>query len=366
LDKYLAFSAEPRPRDFTAFVPRTARAIGGGGQRKHWGRRLAALALAIAVPAFAAPSEWQPFPSFMAEDAPAPEVVPMGFETPGESFPGSAFFYVEDPEFVPAEEVPAEDDAGLPDAAAARPFVLGGTQIDKARALQCMTMAIYYEAARESEDGQRAVAQVVLNRVAHPSYPANVCGVVFQGSERTTGCQFSFTCDGSLARQPQRSYWDRARKIAAAALAGSVYKPVGLATHYHTIWIHPYWADSLAQVGTIGAHRFYRWKGLAGLPGAFTAAYAGNEPLPAPKPRSPGAEPAAAADPVQLARIYEETHPIPAAHRVEYAPAIAPAPTYSAAIEAQGGDAQFTGSRLPESGTVRDEYARSGEWISTR
>jgi hypothetical protein len=72
------------------------------------------------------------------------------------------------------------------------------------------------------------------------------------------------------------------------------------------------------------------------------------------------------ADPVELARIYEQTHPLPAAHRAEAAPAIMPTPAYSAAIEAQGGDAQFTGGRLPESGSVREEYARSGEWISTR
>jgi hypothetical protein len=364
LTHFPARFAEQRPRDFTSRVPRKVRALGARGQRKHWGRRLAALALAIGVPAFAAPSEWHALPSFMTQEAEAPEVMPMDFETPGESFPGSAFFYIEDPEFIPAEDEPVEG-VELADTPAARPFFAGGSQIDKARALQCMTMAIYYEAARESADGQRAVAQVVLNRVAHPSYPNTVCGVVFQGSERTTGCQFSFTCDGALARQPQRSYWDKAQKIAAEALAGSVYKPVGLATHYHTIWIHPYWADSLNKIGEIGAHRFYRWKGMAGMPSAFTAAYAGNEPLAAPKPRS--AAPAPLADPIELARIYEETHPVPVAHRPEDAgQARAPAPVYSAAIEAQGGDTQFTGERLPTSGSVRDEYARSGEWISDR
>jgi hypothetical protein len=364
LDKSPAFFAEPRPRDFTARVPRKGRSAGEHGKRKHRGRSLIALAMAIAVPAFAAPGEWSPLPSFEEQAAVEP-VTPMGFETPGESFPGSAFFYVEDPEFIPAEDPLTDEEAALAETPAARPFLLGGTRIDKSRALRCMTMAIYYEAARESEDGQRAVAQVVLNRVAHPSYPDNVCGVVFQGSERSTGCQFSFTCDGSLARQPQRSYWDRAQKVAAAALAGSVYQPVGLATHYHTIWIHPYWADSLSKIGEIGAHRFYRWKGMAGMPGAFTAAYAGNEPLPAPKPKAPG-QTAPIADPVELARIYEATHPVPAAHRPETGPAAMPAPAYSAAIEAQGGDARFTGERLPASGSVREEYSRSGEWISTR
>ena len=65
--------------------------------------------------------------------------------------------------------------------------VLGASR-DPARSSarsQCLTEAIYYEARSESEDGQRAVAQVVLNRVRHPSYPNSVCGVVYQGSQRT-------------------------------------------------------------------------------------------------------------------------------------------------------------------------------------
>ncbi|MFD1958893.1 cell wall hydrolase [Novosphingobium panipatense] len=85
----------------------------------------------------------------------------------------------------------------------------------------------------------------MLNRVAHPAYPGTVCGVVYQGSERSTGCQFSFTCDGSLARRPQPMFWERARAVARAALAGYVYAPAGLATHYHTVQVRPYWAPSL-------------------------------------------------------------------------------------------------------------------------
>ena len=234
------------------------------------------MALAVAVPAFAAPSEWQNFPSF--ETAQAEPAKPMGFETRGESFPGSAYYYVTD-DYAPrpmealihsdADPAPAVDAFGGP---AARPMVVGGSAIDRERALQCMTMAIYYEAATESDEGQKAVAQVVLNRVAHPAFPHTVCGVVFQGSEKNTGCQFSFTCDGSLARAPMRKFWDRAQRVALAAISGAVYRPVGLATHYHTVQIHPYWADSLTNVITIGAHRFYRWRGTAGLPAAFSVA----------------------------------------------------------------------------------------------
>jgi Cell Wall Hydrolase len=126
-------------------------------------------------------------------------------------------------------------------------------------ALECLTQAIYYEARNQSADGQRAVAQVVLNRTRHPSYPGSVCGVVFQGSERTTGCQFSFTCDGSMnAGVNDGRAWDRAERIAAAALSGSVYRPVGQALNYHTTAIMPYWAPSLVQQAVVGDHIFYR------------------------------------------------------------------------------------------------------------
>ena len=125
--------------------------------------------------------------------------------------------------------------------------------------LECLTQAIYYEARNQSADGQRAVAQVVLNRVRHPAYPDTVCEVVFQGSERTTGCQFSFTCDGSInAGVNDGRAWERAERIAAAALRGSVYRPVGQALNYHTTAIMPYWAPSLVQQAVVGDHIFYR------------------------------------------------------------------------------------------------------------
>jgi spore germination cell wall hydrolase CwlJ-like protein len=163
---------------------------------------------------------------------------------------------------------------------AARPFVwAGGTAADRARSLDCLTAAIYYEAAREPTDGQRAVAQVVLNRVRHPAYPDTVCGVVFEGATRITGCQFSFTCDGSLRRAPIQSYWDRARQVAEAALDGYVYAPVGWATHYHANYVVPYWSSTLVKVANIGAHIFYRWTGGWGRAPAFADRYAGTEPV---------------------------------------------------------------------------------------
>jgi len=161
---------------------------------------------------------------------------------------------------------------------AAKPFRLKAESVlDEARALDCMTAAVYYEAAWESADGQRAVAQVVLNRMRHPAYPKTVCGVVFQGSERRTGCQFTFTCDGSLARAPNPAAWTRARQVAKAALNGYVMKKVGNATHYHANYVAPYWSPNLLKVAQVGAHIFYRWTGGWGLPPAFGGRYQGGE-----------------------------------------------------------------------------------------
>ena len=81
-----------------------------------------------------------------------------------------------------------------------RPFVLTGAKDQRDKALLCMTQAVYFEAGFEPVEGQQAVAQTVLNRMRHPGYPKSICGVVYEGSARGTGCQFSFTCDGSLQR----------------------------------------------------------------------------------------------------------------------------------------------------------------------
>lgn len=161
---------------------------------------------------------------------------------------------------------------------AAAPFLFKGGAPARAQALNCLASAVYYEAGNQDENGGRAVAQVVLNRVRHPAFPASVCGVVYQGSTRPTGCQFTFTCDGSLHRQPDAEGWARAMRIAADALAGSVYSPVGWATHYHADYVVPYWASTMAKNAVVGDHLFYRWNGGWGQPAVFAKPYAGREP----------------------------------------------------------------------------------------
>lgn len=207
---------------------------------------------------------------------PAPPAAPAS--APAAALPPPPPLEVEDLSAEEAARINAETPADAPAGPAAARFRLAAAQPAATQALECLAQAVYYEAATESENGQRAVAQVVLNRVRHPAFPASVCGVVYQGSTRLTGCQFSFTCDGALARAPMAGLWSRARRIAQEALNGAVYAPVGNATHYHAYYVRPYWAPTLDKIVTEGAHIFYRWRGAWGRPGAFNQRYAGQEP----------------------------------------------------------------------------------------
>lgn len=157
-------------------------------------------------------------------------------------------------------------------------FRIAGAADSTTRALDCLTAAIYYEARSETLQGQRAVAQVVLNRARDPLYPASVCGVVFQGAERSTGCQFSFTCDGSMSVPPRPALWENSRAVARMALAGYVERSVGLATHYHTRFVVPVWRTDLIKLRTIGAHIFYGWRGRERSGRGLRASYAAVEP----------------------------------------------------------------------------------------
>jgi hypothetical protein len=245
------------------------------------------------------------------------------------------------PETVPNLPIPA---FSAPDPAqtgriAAAAFV-GRTPLDRLRALDCLAQAIYYEAGNESEEGRRAVAQVVLNRVRNPAFPDSVCGVVYQGPLRVGGgCQFTFTCDGSLARAPVGPRWAEARRIAREALAGRSFAPVGLATHYHADYVAPSWAPGLIPLGAIGAHLFYRMPGSAGAPAAFTAAYSGREPMSRPA-------------------AYTPRRPVPEAAGLAplFTAAVAAGATRApAAVEASAP------ANLPPS-TIREEWRHSGEW----
>ena len=158
---------------------------------------------------------------------------------------------------------------------AALPFRSKLAGKERERAIACLATAGLYEAGSRSGD-QSAVMQVVLNRVRHPAFPDTICGVVFQGSERSTGCQFSFTCDGSMRRrQPSPAAWRSAQGLATAMMEDTIDERVGLATHFHTDWVVPYWSDSLDKLTNVRTHLFFRWRGFWGTAQALAARYRG-------------------------------------------------------------------------------------------
>lgn len=123
----------------------------------------------------------------------------------------------------------------------------------------CLSKAVYYEAGTESVEGQLAVAEVIANRVRDHRYPDSVCDVVFQGATRTTGCQFTFTCDGAMNRAPRGRNWESAKKVAAHVLMNLNEERTGGATHYHATYVDPIWNAGLIKTDKIGAHIFYRF-----------------------------------------------------------------------------------------------------------
>jgi spore germination cell wall hydrolase CwlJ-like protein len=283
----------------------------------------------------------------------------QGYEA-DDHFPGAAYYTAVEDEAAlaagatgtaPLPDLPVPEHAVVDTSIQpAQPFVLAGSATDRARALQCLTTAIYYEAAREPDDGQRAVAQVVLNRVRHPAFPSTVCGVVFQGSERR-GCQFSFACDGAMARSPMREAWVRASKVAAAALAGEVFAPVGTATHYHTYAVTPSWNRSLVMTGAFGAHFFQRWKGYWGTLAAFTQGYRGREPAPVPHPSAAPAAAAAVPAPPRASTPRDTIQP-------EYAESGTPKPGFAAVRTAA---AAASSSARTDDSQILDRWKDSGK-----
>ncbi len=159
------------------------------------------------------------------------------------------------------------------------PFAFRGSAADRLRARDCLALAGMAEAGND-DAGQRAVMQVVLNRVRHPAFAKTVCGAVFEGSQRPTGCQFSFTCDGSLARRYPDAAWSSARTRADAMLDGATEPAVGNATHFHADYVYPWWSDQLDKVARVGPHLFFRWRGFWGSRTALSARYGGGEPDP--------------------------------------------------------------------------------------
>jgi hypothetical protein len=127
------------------------------------------------------------------------------------------------------------------------------------REKRCLAEAVYFEARSEPEEGQAAVAQVVLNRVSSHLYPATICGVVYQNRRHANACQFSFACEGKSLRVNDSESWRTAVRVADEVTSGKTYvSEVGASTHYHADYVRPRWAKRLEKTDVIGRHIFYK------------------------------------------------------------------------------------------------------------
>ena len=128
------------------------------------------------------------------------------------------------------------------------------------RDLKCMAIALYFEARGEPADGNIAVAQVILNRVKAGKWRNTICGVINQGRERGSGCQFSFACAGYKNPSARDQLWLRAVSIAHDVLSRKVsLKAYEKATFFHATYVDPSWRHAFKRSGKIGRHIFYEF-----------------------------------------------------------------------------------------------------------
>jgi len=147
---------------------------------------------------------------------------------------------------------------------AQKKFVPTGKKLKLSKDEQlCLTQAIYHEARGESEAGQWAVANVIINRAMSKKFPTTLCGVVFQNADKGRyKCQFTFACDGRSDFGTEAGAWSRATRMAQVAFREfQVGDRPGVvpndALYYHTTAVAPSWSNKFDRVATIGSHVFY-------------------------------------------------------------------------------------------------------------
>lgn len=130
------------------------------------------------------------------------------------------------------------------------------------RQLECLAMNIYREAGHENFEGKVAVAQVTMNRASHPSFPNDVCAVIYQKSVVMDKviCQFSWYCDTAHKTRPVNpaAYNESMAVAKKVLLEGFRLDVMKDALYYHANYVNPRWP--LEKIGSIGNHIFYRGK----------------------------------------------------------------------------------------------------------
>ena len=132
----------------------------------------------------------------------------------------------------------------------------------------CLAQNMYFEAGNQPVAGKIAVSQVVINRTNHMNYPSTICGVVYDAKYRENWkgnfvpirhqCQFSWFCDGKSDDPEDSKTWIQCLTLARNILQGEYGDITEGATHYHNVYVNPYWADSLNETVRINEHIFYK------------------------------------------------------------------------------------------------------------
>lgn len=233
---------------FAGVVATTHGAVAAEVEAQDVYRPTAATSAADATPEISTTALETALSSPAAESTPTPSA---------ETVPAAPTTAVATPAPVMMAPIPDESETEV-----LRPAIAEGAALDQGEE-HCLATAIYFEARGESEKGQKAVAEVILRRTKTPGRPGTVCGVVFEGANRKTGCQFSFTCDRASNVAPFNAAWMRAQRIATEMLGGALSRVSSIvrgATFYHATHVSPPWASRMIKVARIGSHVFYRPK----------------------------------------------------------------------------------------------------------
>ena len=114
----------------------------------------------------------------------------------------------------------------------------------------CMATAIYHEARGESDEGQAAVAKVIMNRMYSVRYPKTACEVVYQPHQ--------FTDIEKAKPDYEGEAWAKASEIAALTYTGLIDIELNGATHYYApAKVKPAWDVGQRSV-VIGNHKFLK------------------------------------------------------------------------------------------------------------
>jgi len=117
--------------------------------------------------------------------------------------------------------------------------------------LECMAKVVHHEAANQSRKGQRAVAEIIMNRIHSGRFPDTVCGVVNQPR------QFFKTASYNPRRDTPQ--WKTAVEVSREVLAGQGENVAEGAYFYHAAYQAPTrFFRGRQQVLAMGDHIFYR------------------------------------------------------------------------------------------------------------